>query len=327
MAAAKAENKNDVAGVFKKLLNEAVANLDEVYNRFLFEDYKADKINETYVFATTTATFFSNYNDTVLIEAMEQYLTGYSVTKASAPDEDVTANKLFPTEASLVNASMTTEFAGTTVNKFEKIDGVADVAKTATNAMAAIDARVDFYETKIENMAIKDNFLAYLDTATVNVARAYLDYMAAANLTYDMINKLVAERNMADTTITIKKFQEQMGAIELDNYKTEYTNLLNLIASKNEEAHLEYLTGKTFAKALEAVKSSDTTKTWATGLNAVVQPVDALNAGTTAYYGYVGSAIVDFDEVVNVNTKYVRVDDKGNPVKDDKGNLIYDNLY
>jgi hypothetical protein len=176
-------------------------------------------------------------------------------------------------------------------------------------------------------MAIKDNFLAYLDTATVNVARAYLDYMAAANLTYDMINNLVAARNYVDTAITIKKFQEQMGTIELDNYKTEYTNLLNLIASKNEEAHLEYLTGKTFAKALEDVKSSDTTKTWATGLNAVVQPVDALNAGTTAHYAYVGSAIVDFDEVVNVNTEYVRVDDKGNPVKDDKGNLIYDNLY
>lgn len=314
LAAAKAENRNDVAGVFKKLLNEAVANLDEVYNRFLFEDYKADKINETYVFATETAVLFSGYNDTVLIEAMEQYLTGYSATTSTAVAADVTANKLFPTEASLVNASMTTEFAGTTVNKFEKIDGVADVAKTATNAMAAIDARVDFYETKIENMAIKDNFLAYLDTATVNVARAYLDYMGAANLTYDMINKLVAARNMADTTITIKKFQEQMGAIELDNYKTEYTNLLNLIASKNEEAHLEYLTDKTFAKALEDVKST-ASKTWASGINNVVQPVDALNAGTTAHYAYVGSAIVDFDEVVNVNTKYVDgTDDKGNPI-------------
>ena len=314
LAAAKAENRNDVAGVFKKLLNEAVANLDEVYNRFLFEDYKADKINETYVFATETAVLFSGYNDTVLIEAMEQYLTGYSATTSTAVAADVTANKLFPTEASLVNASMTTEFDGTTVNKFEKIDGVADVAKTATNAMAAIDARVDFYETKIENMAIKDNFLAYLDTATVNVARAYLDYMGAANLTYDMINKLVAARNMADTTITIKKFQEQMGAIELDNYKTEYTNLLNLIASKNEEAHLEYLTDKTFAKALEDVKST-ASKTWASGINNVVQPVDALNAGTTAHYAYVGSAIVDFDEVVNVNTKYVDgTDDDGNPI-------------
>jgi hypothetical protein len=118
-----------------------------------------------------------------------------------------------------------------------------------------------------------------------------------------MINNLVAERNLADTAITITKFQEQMGTIALDNYKTEYTNLLKLIAGKAQEAHLKYLTGKTFDKALEDVLSS-TGKKWATGINAVVQPVDALNAGTTAHYGYVGSAIVNFDEVVNVNTKY-----------------------
>lgn len=313
---------NDIDKFFEELLNTAVDNLNEVYNRFLFEDYKADKINETYVFATTITNFFSGADIEVLIEAMEHYLTGYSYTATSAPAEGVTTNKLWATEASLVNASMTTEFAGVTVNKFAYIDGKNTVELTATEEMKNIDKKVAAYETKLENMAIKYNFLTYLDVATINVNRAYLNYMGISTLTYDMINGLVAERNMADTTITVTKLQEQMGAIKLDEYVASYTNLLTLIANKENVKHLDYLkNGKIpaddgaayFAKALEAVKSTFVpAHGYLTGINNVVKPVAAI--GTDAY-AFIGTSVVSFDEVVNVNTKYIaEYDADGNPV-------------
>lgn len=301
METAKAKYNNEIAGIFNELLAEAVANLDEVYNRFLFEDFKADKINETYAYATEIANFYSGAGDTALIEAMEHYLTGYSVTAATAPAADVTTNKLFPAEASLVNASLTTELAALTVNKFDKINGVDKVALTATNAMAQVVTIVTGYKLKVENMAIKDNFQSYLDVATTNVARAYLNYMAIPSLTYDMINLLVADRNSADTAITIQKFQNEMGLIALDNYKAEYTKLLTLIAGEAQKTHYEYLTGKTWAQAMAAIKSTET-HDYLPGINYVVKPVDALGMGTA--YGFVGTSIVSFDRTVNVNTKY-----------------------
>lgn len=306
METAKAKYNTNIAGIFNELLAEAVANLDEVYNRFLFEDYKADKINETYAYATEIANFYSGAGDTALIEAMEHYLTGYSVTAATAPAAGVTTNKLFPAEASLVNASLTTELAGLTVNKFDKINGVDPVAMTATNAMDEVVTIVTGYELKVENMAIKDNYQSYLDVATTNVARAYLNYMAIPTLTYDMINLLVADRNSADTTITIDKFQDEMGLIALDEYKTKYTHLLNMIAGEAQKDHYEYLTGKTWAQGTAAIKSTES-HTWvgtAGGINWVVQPVDALGLGA---YGFVGTSIVSFDYRVNVNTKYTEI--------------------
>lgn len=329
---------NDIDLFFEELLTTAVANLDEVYNRFLFEDYKADKINETYVFATTIAKFFSRYEDTVLIEAMEHYLTGYSVTKASAPAEGETDNKLFPANG-LTNASMTAEFASVDVDKFKMIDGVNAVNLIGTEAMGNIDKKVDAYETKLENMAIKDNYLSYLDVATVNVARAYLNYMGANGLTYEMINGLVAARNLADTAITVQKFQEEMGTIKIDEYKERYENLLvTVIASKDNVDHLGYLTAKEtadttkkeaqmkfvdaatakkaaddyFAEALKAVKSSTTPAHGyvETAVNNVVRPVNALGDGAVGCYDFIGEAIVEFDKVVNVNTKYYTKADK-----------------
>jgi hypothetical protein len=170
-----------------------------------------------------------------------------------------------------------------------------------TEAMAVIADKVDDYEVTLENVAIKDNFLSYLNTATINVANAFADYWFIDGLTYDMLNKLISERNMADTAITITKFQFEMGGFALDQFITQYTNLLNLIAGKEQELHLKRLTGKTFAKALEEVKSS-TTPGYGY-VTAPVQPIDYFGTKTVAY-NFVGSAVVSFDEDVNVNTQY-----------------------
>ena len=313
MDTAQAKYNTNIAGIFNELLTEAVANLDEVYNRFLFEDYKADKINETYAYATDRANFYSGTGDYALIEEMEEYLTGYSVTAAA--QGTTSATKLFPAE-NLADASLTTELAALTVNKFDKIDGVSKVALTATNAMAQVVTIVTGYELKVENMAIKDNFQSYLDVATTNVARVYLNYSYISTLSYDMINQLVADRNYADTAITIQKFQNEMGLIKLDDYKTEYTKLLTLIAHEDQKAHYEYLTGKTWAQGEAAIKSTET-HTYLTGINNVVKPVNALGLGA---YGFVGTAVVSFDRTVNVNTKYIAGYNAN-------GTAIIENLY
>jgi hypothetical protein len=295
-----------------------VAGLDEVYNRFLFEDFKKVQINKTYDFATKTALFY-NYNveDVALIEAMEHYLTGYSKKTSTAAVG--TANKLFPAVDVLANASMTTKLAGITVEMFAKIDGTAPVALTATEKKNEVIAAVAGFENDLINMAIKKYFQTYLDEATQNIARAYLDYMNAQNLrgdfvlTYDMINRLVARRNYADTEISVKKFQDLMGNIEFAEYQNEYAAVLKLISGKKQEAHLTALTGYTFAalvsngtSAVDAtlgLKSSYNKDYLDTALNNVVRPMDILGTGAQAY-NYVGMTIRYFDEIVNVNTKY-----------------------
>lgn len=316
--AAKDYNPNKVAALFEDALTEMVAGLDEVYNRFLFEDFKKVQINKTYDFATKTALFY-NYNveDVALIEAMEHYLTGYSKKTSTAAVG--TANKLFPTVDVLANASMTTKLAGITVEMFAKIDGTAPVALTATEKKNEVIAAVAGFENDLINMAIKKYFQTYLDEATQNIARAYLDYMNAQNLrgdfvlTYDMINRLVARRNYADTEISVKKFQDLMGNIEFAEYQNEYAAVLKLISGKKQEAHLTALTGYTFAalvsngtSAVDAtlgLKSSYDKDYLDTALNNVVRPMDILGTGAQAY-NYVGMTIRYFDEIVNVNTKY-----------------------
>ena len=103
----------------------------------------------------------------------------------------------------------------------------------------------------------------------------------------------------------------EMGLIKLDDYKTEYTKLLNLIAHEDQKAHYEHLTDKTWAQGEAAIKSTET-HNYLTGINNVVKPVDALGLGA---YGFVGTAVVSFDRTVNVNTKYIeKYDANGNPV-------------
>ena len=317
--AAKAKDSTQVNVLFVDALNTMVDGLDEVFNRFLFEDYKKVQINAVYAYATQQANFYS-YNGELangaLIEAMEHYLTGYSATASTKAEG--TANKLFPAVEKLENASLTTDMAAITVDKFAKIDGTAPVALTATAKKTDVNTLAASFKEDLTNMAIKTYFQTYLDEATQNIARAYLDYMNAQNtngsfvLTYDMINRLVARRNYADTEISVKKFQDLMGNIAFDNYKTEYANVLKLISGKKQAAHLEALTGYTFDKLTSTTEADETMGLKSalalnyvnTALNDVVRPMDVLGTGAQAN-NYVGMTIRYFDEIVNVNTQYL----------------------
>lgn len=313
---AKAADYNDGVAkpqdAFVALLKEAVANLDEVYNRYLVEDYKAVLVNEIYNKADDLAVLYSGYADTVLIEAMEQYLTGYSVTTGEAVAADVTANKLFPTVAVLTNGAMVADMAANyTVDVNDKsvmsINGIDKVANLGGKAMADAAASAEAFLVNLEEMAIKDNFMAYLDTALDNLQFAYFDYLTIKGLSYETQMKLNVARNNADSTITITKFQEQMDLIEFGTYKTNYKALLTIIATADQDTHAEALGLAKFAERLKAVVSSQHTTDSADGAKKVYYPVDSKSGSTTEAYNYVGTAVVAFDEIVNVNAEYVVV--------------------
>ncbi|MBE6660696.1 MAG: hypothetical protein E7594_05095 [Ruminococcaceae bacterium] len=309
--------QNDIAGIFEDLLNEEIANLDEVYNRFLFEDYKAAKINEVYAHATKMAALYDGFTNDVatykagtvdvkLIEAMEHYLTGYSVTAATAADGP--KNKLFPDVDKLVNAALKDELAGKVVNPLDKIDGVNAVPMTATNMMNEVDVIINGYKLTLENMAIKDNFQTYLDTATDNIAHAYLDYMMAKGNTYEVMNNLVGARNGFDTIITVTKLQEDMGKIEIDDYIDQYKGVLGIIAGKDQEVHLVHLFSKSFAAAKSELKSTESREYLVGTIHDLVVPFDAVGTGDN--YNFVGECVYNFDKIINVNTQYKVYNDK-----------------
>ena len=302
---------------FVALLKEAVANLDEVYNRYLVEDYKKVLINQIYNKADDLAVLYSGYADIVLIEAMEQYLTGYSVTTGEAVAADVTANKLFPTVEVLVNGSMVADMvANYTVNVNDKtvmnINGTAKVANLGGDAMVKAAAAAEKFLFNLEEMAIKDNFMAYLDTALDNLQFAYFDYLTIKGLSYETQMKLNTARNNADATITITKFQEQMDLIAFGTYKTNYKALLTIVATEEQDAHAEALGLAKFADRLKDVVSSQHLTDSADGAKKIYYPVDSKNGSVTEAYNYVGEAVVAFDQIVNVNAEYFVVTDVTN---------------
>jgi hypothetical protein len=321
---AKAAGAVNPQDAFINLLKEAVANLDEVYNRYLVEDYKKVLINNVYNESTTLADLYCEDDYADVVEAMEHYLTGYSVSAATAPAADVTTNKLFPTVEKLVNGSLVaTMNANFKINVEDKtvmgIDGIAKVADLGGKAMAEAKAKAATFVEDLEEMAIKDNFLSYLDTALDNLQFAYFDYLTITGISYEMAMKLNAARNTFDATIAIAKFQEEMDAIAFGTYRANYKNLLTIVATAAQDAHAEKLGVGKFADRLAAVKSSGDLES-DDAPNQIYKPVDSKNGSTTVAYNFVGNAMVAFDEIVNANANYVvrGTDTDGNPTREDK---------
>ncbi len=329
-AEAQKNHRDDIAYVFEEILNSMVAGLDEVYNRFLLEDFEKVQINKAWDYATETATLFCLDTDKApLIAAMQDYISA-KLGGNNALFFDLLMNE-GDTEfdGQLINGSMYTEIFAITVDKFAYIGALApviDIAdktsdsyiNSATNKRDLAVKVLGDYMIDLDNMAIKYNFLNYLDDATQNLVRAQLNYMKANNvagnfvLTYDMINYLVAAHNGHNTAISIYKFQEQMSKIPFNSYIAYYGDVLNLISSDKQVAHVEKLLNRTFDSYIYNSANagkfdvtigilSTTDKVWVnTALNNVVSPVDVLGTGFT----YVGSAVREYDSIVNVNTQY-----------------------
>ena len=316
-----------IASVFENILNTMVAGLDEVYNRFLLEDYKKIQLNAAWAYADETATLFCLDTDKApLVSAMRDYLCA-KVGGNNVLFQNLIMNEGDGFDGQLINGSMYTDLAAITVDAFAYIGVSAPVidindknsdsyVNSATNKRVLAVQILGEYKIDLDNMAIKYNFAKYLDDATQNLVRAQLNYMKANNvngnfvLTYDMINRLVAAHNGHNTAISIYKFQEEMGVIPFNEYINYYSEVLNLIASDKQLDHLDKLLGRSFDTYIDNGNGkfdakigllSTTTKSWVnTALNNVVSSYDVLGSDLT----YVGSAVREYDEIVNTNTKY-----------------------
>ena len=309
----------DVRTAFNGYLNTGIANLEEVYNRFLFEDYKKDLINDLYYSAAIYTIFYSVDDDSevALFEALEHYITGYSVLEETAATG--TANKLFANEE-LLNNKTVLNYMGSVVVDKDAFDATAEenywnVVDAATSKKAAVTAKAAEFQNVIENAAIKNNFKSYLKSASDNLQYVYLQYMSNT-LAADLVDLLEAARKTAMYNISIIEYQVKYNndAEALLNYKTWYKQLLGLIASKDEQtaAHVEYLWETTVEDEIAKIKST-ADLTWVTGIHYVVRPV-AIVASLGQYYCF-GSAVVTLDAAANHNTQYTVVEGTATVIK------------
>jgi len=326
------------ANLFLALLTSMRDNMDEVYARYLLEDYKKLVANQVYVEAKETANRYSGAGDQALIQALQLYLTGYS-NETSVKAEDVVAPTFVSGneagERTMAHASLLTALAGVTLDPteglpYETEDGYqADVKKTSQTAKETlIPVIVAEFKEDMRDWAVMENFVEYIDKARNNLELAYFDYLLANGVTVNMIDGLSSQRNIYDSAITIKEYQHDRHDIVFEGYSEAYADLLDYIASAEDEEHMKDLNKGTFADAQKKINSSNVwTRTDAVinykhpmlvGVDEngfgiyktideahfVLYPVNSSTSSSTASYRFVGAAAEAFDEVINANAQY-----------------------
>ena len=317
-----------VREAFYGLLKEGVENLDEIYARFLLEDYKKMTYNEMAVKAEKIVTFYNKgVADAAQTAAIERYLTGVATAATTEDDilvginapKNATSKKITSVtykandlEDTLTNGFLTTNIGAVTVNVFATSSG-AGTDKVAAEAMKKIDAFAAEATTTIENVLVKALFLNYLWEARGNLAAANITYGNYVEdnfpTAWNVSIQLMEANNTADNQITVVEFFHNRGDYKLADYKTAYVDeVLKLVADK-DNMHVALLSGKsiddivalddagltklvadTFKAKLAAVKSS-ANKTWVVGK---YSPYTAL-----ADYYYIGEYAVDLDKILN----------------------------
>lgn len=339
MATEKAKG-GSVRTAFYGLLKSGVEDLDEIYARFLFEDYKKMTYNNMVDKATKIVTFYNkgveNATQTAQVERyltgvadLASYETGIKVewnydskgAKTTIKSATYKANDM---EKSLTNGYLLTAINPIKADLWAASNGTI-TEKNAAAKMAEVDAIVAEVTTTLENMLIKANFLNYLyeargDVVTANVA--YTNHLKTLDATnWDIMIKLNVENNTADDQITVAEFYFNRDTYKLADYKDAYmNNILKLVADKDnlhlalldnsiDEIVEEDLAGQkdlasdVFTEMLKAVKSS-ANKAWA---KAPVVP--------SIGYTYVGTYAVALDQIMNAEfqtTSYF--DEAGNIV-------------
>ncbi|MBE6620426.1 MAG: hypothetical protein E7625_03570 [Ruminococcaceae bacterium] len=285
--------------VFATLLTNAVANLEEVYARFLFEDYKKIQINTIYNYATERANLFSGEGDTALIAAMQDYLVG-----AKAGD-----NTLFP-GCGLANGSLAADLKGakyTVDPETEIIEWVNEIDKLVPVAKAEVEKLIDAYELMLDEMAIKRNFLAYLETATMSLQEIYYNYRTISGLRYALKIELSGAYNAAKAEIDMVKYQVESGKLKIGAYRDAYTKVLAIVFDKVEQkAHVDALLGAGYIEAQEKLVKSNEAHDYLTGANELKKPAanNYLGSAVNGYTAEDGTKVKGFDEIANTDTKY-----------------------
>ena len=317
-----------VREVFYGILKQGVADLDEVYARTLFEDYKLMSLNEMAVKAEKIVTYYNKgVANAAQTAAINRYLTGVAadgdlsglnITKDKNSVVTNVTYKMNDLEKSVENGYLTTNYATVAVNPYA-YSGPDGVDKLAGAAMAQIDKFNDEATATIENILIKANFLNYLYEARGNIVAAandyylYIDAQAADgyydyDTSWDLKLKVGSIRNRADDHITVTEYFANADAeYAMSQYKEAYLTILSLIADK-DNLHLallgnsidkivatdlagqEALRDKQFKEMLKKVETSQ-------DLNWTKGPWTPYESG----YIYVGSYAVDLDKLLNEN--------------------------
>lgn len=286
--------------VFATLLTDAVANLEEVYARFLFEDYKKIQVNTIYNYATERANLFSGEGDTALIAAMQDYLVG-------AKEGD---NTLFP-NCGLANGSLVADLKGAQYTVDPETDILEKYASKidylVPDAKAAVEKLIDGYELMLDEMAIKRNFLAYLETATMSLQEIYYNYRTISGLRYALKIELSGAYNAAKSEIDQYKYQVQSGKLKIGDYRDAYTKVLSIVFDKVEQkAHVDALLGDGYIAAQEKLVKSNEDHNYLIGANALKKPAahNYLGSAVNGYTAEDGTKVKGFDEIANTDTKY-----------------------
>lgn len=255
-----------VQEAFYDILKNAVKGFDEIYNRFLVDQYMSDDLsdyqkmvlNDTTALVAELVDFYNLTDNAVLdsnlyVTALEQYLTGVSGTTFSANTAYTVVSKKIArftpgksvVESTVSNFTLVNDLAGITVNHFDTSSSEG-VALVGTQAMADMDAYKAEAIAEMENILIKAKFIGYLDTARGSWNELWLKYygLVGAN-DYDTQTKLNTLVTKVQDTLAVIEFYATLDGYKLDEYKTIYTTkVLPLIAGKHNAAHLALLSGK-----------------------------------------------------------------------------------
>ena len=276
-----------VQEAFYDILKNAVKGFDEIYNRFLVDQYMSDDLSDYQKMILNDATAlvgrlvdFYNLTDNAVLDsnlyvtALEQYLTGVSSNQLFSDNTAYTVvskkiARFTPgksiVESTVSNFTLVNDLAGITVNHFDTSSSEG-VALVGTQAMADMDAYKAEAIAEMENILIKAKFIGYLDTARGSWSELWLKYYSLVGANdYDTQTKLNTLVTKVQDTLAVIEFYATLDGYKLDEYKTIYTTkVLPLIAGKHNASHLALLSGKD----IETILADDgtlVTKAWNAG--------------------------------------------------------------
>ena len=275
--------------LFAPIFAQAVDALDEVYERYLLEDYKITKINEIFAITDDIADRYSIYDgatDTVLITAMQDYLI--STTEGNVAPYDI---------EELKNGALLAKLAPYYVEDLGVLKEMPDFSKDVTESYGAIEQIVEDAKLVLWEMAIMDNFESYLLHASTYLDAAYKAYTSIDKLDASRVYKLHVVYTEQAEKIAEYDRQDYIDGHEFagdgeNGYIKAYYTLLSVVATEDLNEHLEDLLGNTYAEELAGIKSAgeDAADYDQTSIYRLYQP---------AAYEYVGGAVRAFDEQVN----------------------------
>lgn len=314
-----------VQQAFYSILKEAIANLDEVYDRFLLDDYKKMTYNDTQVLADAVIEFYydtasganassasASYDGVtkaMVKSEVEKYLfaidaagkfggtteknSGTTTIKSLTPGENDLGKKF---GVKLNNNQLVTNISSISVNKYS----TDATTKVAADAMAKIDAYADQAIAKIENLVIKANFEDYLNEARINsvaVRSNYLTQMMTRNgvaetygLFMDAMLNLQLVSSETDDSISIVSYNAKRGesGIALDDFKATYIEVLTLIADTTNP-HIALLKGESISKTIANKAAYMTSVSEAKMKEVKSSAVPQVDGATTAWVDVVTS--------------------------------------